>query len=717
MTKSKQASTTSSAGAAAQQAADSASAPGPMPPSRSGGGSSKGASIWAKSLAGAAKRKSDPGKAFGDATKDGGGAIPFKKEMEEAFGQDFGSVKATFGKKDDLDGINAKAATDGETVAFADANPDKDTVAHELTHVVQKRKGGGGDVQGKGGLSSPSAPAEKEATSVAAAVAGGGKAPAIGASAPAAVHREEKEGEEEAGFTEDDAWAQLGKGQIVVPVVFQKTITADGWGSIAVGLNLTLKDSADWISGTLKVTSTDNNLALNLDYDFDKNLVGGGAGLFGSGFDMRELEGGKFQLKGTLDILQWMLRAAAGDIKKMTKGKVTPTFTGAVSLTALCEDGKGVRLSKVAVNLGLGIGLDFSPESADLEARALQEQEHALGLKEAYEKGTPEERAAARLELTQKKKDFAASKNPDALHDKLTASGEVGGLNFQFSYNDVPAAALKFGVAFDVYTEYGAEGEVDQTVAKSAGWFEVTIGVISVKVTVDSEGHAFASEEQRRELDRHALKDAISSALETEKPGALTDHASRWAAAQRINRAVPAAYLENRAAAQKKLHQKVKETETGFEITEFDVANAELPRQFGSFDIYSRRKQRPDHISFEAAPRQTVFLAAPSQVRAVLYEVASFAAVHDAITTADDIGTYQKPYKALDKAYRSRDWAAVDQLCRAVLAAGDTPKYVRAEVTELKRQAQESIRAEQDAGVPGAGPTSQEPEDLQSRWD
>src|SRR5262249_4772813 len=86
-----------------------------------------------------------PGERFAAATGGGGGApIPYQKEMERSFGEDFSGVTAHVGQKEALDGMGANAAARGDTVAFASSSPDREVVAHELTHVVQQRRGGGG---------------------------------------------------------------------------------------------------------------------------------------------------------------------------------------------------------------------------------------------------------------------------------------------------------------------------------------------------------------------------------------------------------------------------------------------------------------------------------------------------------------------------------------------------------------------------------------------
>lgn len=101
--------------------------------------------------------------------------VPHRAEMEQSFGTSFAGVKAY------TDAPAAKASKDlgahayavGDQVAFGSASPDKATVAHELTHVLQhtgrgpaKKTAGGGD----GGID---VSGEGEAEAVEAAVASG----------------------------------------------------------------------------------------------------------------------------------------------------------------------------------------------------------------------------------------------------------------------------------------------------------------------------------------------------------------------------------------------------------------------------------------------------------------------------------------------------------------------------------------------------------------
>jgi hypothetical protein len=59
--------------------------------------------------------------------------------MEEAFGEDFSSVRMVVGRQAELSRIHARAAAMPEQIVFASRSPDRRTVAHELAHVIQYR--------------------------------------------------------------------------------------------------------------------------------------------------------------------------------------------------------------------------------------------------------------------------------------------------------------------------------------------------------------------------------------------------------------------------------------------------------------------------------------------------------------------------------------------------------------------------------------------------
>ena len=108
----------------------------------------------------------DAGAAFSDATLGGGSTVPYRAAMERAFGQDFSGVRAHLGQAKPMAAIGAHAAAHGETIAFAADNPDRETVAHELTHVAQQRQTPGSGAA-PSGVTSAGAPAEREAEALA----------------------------------------------------------------------------------------------------------------------------------------------------------------------------------------------------------------------------------------------------------------------------------------------------------------------------------------------------------------------------------------------------------------------------------------------------------------------------------------------------------------------------------------------------------------------
>ncbi|MES2643603.1 MAG: DUF4157 domain-containing protein [Myxococcota bacterium] len=95
--------------------------------------------------------------------------FPYQHEMEASFGEDFSTVDIVFGAAAAMADLGAEAAAEGERIQFADANPDKEIVAHELAHVVQRRHSGvSGATGGSGdaGVSRPEDAAEREASRV-----------------------------------------------------------------------------------------------------------------------------------------------------------------------------------------------------------------------------------------------------------------------------------------------------------------------------------------------------------------------------------------------------------------------------------------------------------------------------------------------------------------------------------------------------------------------
>jgi hypothetical protein len=73
------------------------------------------------------------------------GPLPFKAEMEASFGVDLSGVKARFGDGA-LGGIGARAASEGDVIAFSSQAPEKEEVAEEVAHWVQRHKHGDANV-------------------------------------------------------------------------------------------------------------------------------------------------------------------------------------------------------------------------------------------------------------------------------------------------------------------------------------------------------------------------------------------------------------------------------------------------------------------------------------------------------------------------------------------------------------------------------------------
>jgi len=132
----------------------------------------------------------EPADHFAQATEGSGSPVPYRDEMESAFGTDFGGVSAYLGgpaAKEGLGGLGAQAAAHGSSVAFGDANPSKSLVAHELAHVVQQQGGGGGVQRKPTGVSSAGG-AEQRADAAAAAVTSGRPVPDVGGAAAGDIH-------------------------------------------------------------------------------------------------------------------------------------------------------------------------------------------------------------------------------------------------------------------------------------------------------------------------------------------------------------------------------------------------------------------------------------------------------------------------------------------------------------------------------------------------
>ena len=71
-------------------------------------------------------------------------ALPYRAELENQFGRSLDGIEVHVGESAAVQGLGARGAAEGDVVAFADAAPDRETVAHEVTHVLQARSGNAG---------------------------------------------------------------------------------------------------------------------------------------------------------------------------------------------------------------------------------------------------------------------------------------------------------------------------------------------------------------------------------------------------------------------------------------------------------------------------------------------------------------------------------------------------------------------------------------------
>lgn len=111
----------------------------------------------------------------------GGARLPFQRELEAAFGEDFSDVEVRLGVSGGS-GQGARVTFEGgrDVLSFDSPSPNREQVAHELAHVSQRRRFGAGGA----GSSRAADGAEVEAREVAARAASG--APVQVASAPSA---------------------------------------------------------------------------------------------------------------------------------------------------------------------------------------------------------------------------------------------------------------------------------------------------------------------------------------------------------------------------------------------------------------------------------------------------------------------------------------------------------------------------------------------------
>ena len=137
-----------------------------------------------RSLIESSQLQAIPGGAAGDPgvlaamPRAGGALLPHAQRMTAAFGTSFDDVAVRTGARSEMQGLGAQAVTRGNEITFASDQPSEHLVAHELTHVVQQRRGGA-TAQAKPIEPGARDALEQEADAVADRVAAGGPAGAI----------------------------------------------------------------------------------------------------------------------------------------------------------------------------------------------------------------------------------------------------------------------------------------------------------------------------------------------------------------------------------------------------------------------------------------------------------------------------------------------------------------------------------------------------------
>ena len=165
--------------------------------------------------------------------------LPYRGELEQAFGEDLSGVDVQVGAASALSPLMADAAAGDEALQFASANPSKEDVIHEVTHLVQDRRQG----TNSRAVSTPDQAGEVEAEQAVAAVQRG-EAVEVGEPKPAEISR--KAWYSHVGDFASGAWGGL-----------KDTVT--GLSTMGQGLN-NLVNPAMWVFAPEKTAQSWNTL-------------------------------------------------------------------------------------------------------------------------------------------------------------------------------------------------------------------------------------------------------------------------------------------------------------------------------------------------------------------------------------------------------------------------------------------------------------------------
>lgn len=209
------------------------------------------------------RAKVSGGEAFGVATSGPASDVPYRASMERSFGEDFSNVRAHLGgnaAEVGLDALGARAAAQANSVAFESSSPSQELVAHELTHVVQQRRGGALGPQGKSDVSMPGDAAEVEADAIASRVVAGERVEVTG-TAGGGIHRDIK--------TSTPEKVPLGEFEIDM-TKFEGSVAGED-GTVTFRPNEKAKDTADI---RLSQAVRTFNLDTSAEHDWSKDGAG-----------------------------------------------------------------------------------------------------------------------------------------------------------------------------------------------------------------------------------------------------------------------------------------------------------------------------------------------------------------------------------------------------------------------------------------------------------
>lgn len=164
---------------------------------------------------------------FGRASAGAPQPLPYREEMERAFGEELRDVRAFVGRSE-LDEVGARGAAEGNTVIFKSTSPTRGLVAHEVTHVLQQRRHGISSIAASREHSDLGDASEREADRNAALAAAGLTGVRLTANAVPSARRHLDRGGDEATPPDDLASSMIPSTAVGVARTSKLNITLGG---------------------------------------------------------------------------------------------------------------------------------------------------------------------------------------------------------------------------------------------------------------------------------------------------------------------------------------------------------------------------------------------------------------------------------------------------------------------------------------------------------